>query len=66
MVYAGKAALRIGDEERIVQTGDLHCIPADVPHSDTRIGNEPFVMSDIFYPAREDSIEKLKQVTQER
>ena len=60
MVYASKATLRIGDEERIVQQGDFYCIPANVPHTDTCIGDEPFVMLDIFYPVREDFIEKLK------
>lgn len=61
MVYSGKALLRIGDEERIVQMGDFYCIPADTPHSDTCIGDEPFVMLDIFYPIREDFVEKLRQ-----
>ncbi len=61
MVYAGKAKLRIGDEERIVQKGDFFCIPGDVLHTDTCIGDEPFVMLDIFYPVREEFIEKLKQ-----
>ena len=60
MVYAGKAKLRIGDEERIVQKGDFYCIPSNVPHSDTCIGDEPFVMLDIFYPVRKDFIEKIK------
>lgn len=59
MVHAGKAVLRIGDEERIVQKGDFYCIPAHVSHGDTCIGDEPFVMLDIFYPVREDFIEKL-------
>ena len=61
VVYAGKARLRIGEEERIVEQGDFYCIPADVPHSDTCIGEEPFVMLDIFHPVREDFIEKLEQ-----
>ncbi|MBI5253116.1 MAG: cupin domain-containing protein [Euryarchaeota archaeon] len=61
MVYAGKARLHIGDEERIVQKEDFYCIPANVPHSDTCIGDEPFVMLDIFYPVREDFIEKLEE-----
>jgi quercetin dioxygenase-like cupin family protein len=65
MVYAGKARLRIGDEERTVQKGDFYRIPANVPHSDTCIGDEPFVMLDIFYPVREDFIEKLKQSSKE-
>jgi quercetin dioxygenase-like cupin family protein len=62
MVYAGKAHLCIGDEERVSQKGDFYCIPAEVPHGDTCIGDEPFVMLDIFYPIREDFIEKLNQV----
>ena len=61
MVYAGKAVLRIGDEERVVEKGDFFCIPANVPHGDTCIGDEPFVMLDIFYPVRDDFIEILTQ-----
>ncbi|HEY69264.1 MAG TPA: cupin domain-containing protein [Anaerolineae bacterium] len=59
MVYAGRAKLRIGDEERIVEQGDFYCIPADVPHGDTCLGDDPFVMLDIFHPVREDFIEKV-------
>jgi quercetin dioxygenase-like cupin family protein len=61
MVYAGKARLKIGDEERVVRKGDFYCIPANVPHSDTCLGDEPFVMLDIFYPVCEDFIAKLKE-----
>jgi len=61
MVFSGKAKLRIGDEERMVQKGDFYCIPSNVPHSDTCIGDEPFVMLDIFYPVREDFIQKSTQ-----
>ncbi|MAE07413.1 MAG: cupin [Bacteroidetes bacterium] len=60
IVYSGKASLIIGDEERIVEKGDFYCIPGNVEHGDTTIGDEPFVMLDIFYPVREDFIEKLK------
>jgi quercetin dioxygenase-like cupin family protein len=59
MVHSGRAILRIGDEEREVGPGDFYCIPADVPHSDTTLGDEPFVMLDIFYPAREDFLDRL-------
>ena len=59
IVYAGKAILRIGAEERIVQKGDFYCIPSNVPHGDTCIGDEPFVMLDIFCPVRQDFIGKL-------
>jgi len=56
MVYSGRAILRIGDEEREVGPGDFYCIPSDVPHSDTVLGDEPFVMLDVFYPVREDFV----------
>lgn len=59
MVYGGEAILRIGEEERHVKKGDFYCIPADVPHGNTTIGNDPFVMLDIFYPVREDFIERV-------
>ncbi len=61
MVYGGKAKLRIGDEEHTVKKGDFYRIPPDVPHSDTALGDEPFIMLDVFYPVREDFIQKLKQ-----
>ena len=66
MVYAGKAVLRIGDEERMVEQGDFYCIPADVRHGDTCLGEEPFVMLDIFYPVREDLMKKLRRVSEQR
>ena len=58
IVYAGKAILKIGEEERLVKKGDFYCIPSNVPHSDTTIGDEPFIMLDIFYPIREDFAKK--------
>lgn len=63
MVYDGKAKLRIGEEERVVKEGDFYCIPPNVPHSDTVIGDEPFIMLDIFHPVREDFIQKVQTVT---
>ena len=61
MVYSGKTLLKIGDEERITRKGDFYCIPANVPHSDICIGDKPFIMLDIFYPLREDFIQKLNK-----
>jgi quercetin dioxygenase-like cupin family protein len=60
MVYSGRAILRIGDEEREVGPGDFYCIPAGVPHSDTTLGDEPFVMLDVFYPVRDDFAARCK------
>ena len=61
MVYSGRAILRIGDEERIVQQGDFYCIPAGVPHGDTCLGDEPFVMLDVFHPVREDFVARATE-----
>ncbi len=60
MVYAGKAKLTIGGETRLVEKGDFYCIPAGVPHADTCIGDEPFVMLDVFCPLREDFIDRIR------
>ena len=59
VIYSGEAILRIGGEERHVRKGDLFCIPADVSHGDTTMGDEPFVMLDIFHPVRGDFIERI-------
>lgn len=66
MVHSGKARLRIGDEERIAQKGDFYCIPANVAHSDTCIGDEPFVMLDVFHPVREDFIATVREASEEQ
>jgi len=59
VVYSGKARLTIAGEERIVEQGDCYCIPANVPHGDVCLGDEPFVMLDVFQPIREDFLAKL-------
>jgi quercetin dioxygenase-like cupin family protein len=59
MVYSGEAILKIGNEEQVVKKGDFYCVPANVQHSDKCIGNEAFVMLDIFYPVREEFIKKI-------
>ena len=63
IVYGGKAILRIGDEEKNVKKGDFYRIPANVPHGDTCVGEKPFIMLDIFYPVREDFLQKLSGQT---
>ena len=65
MVYSGEAKLRIGDEERIVKKGDFYYIPSNTSHSDTCIGDEPFIMLDIFFPLRKDFLKKLKNKTKD-
>ena len=66
MVYCGKAKSRIGDEERLVKQGDFYRIPDNVPHSDITIGDESFIMLDVFYPIRKDFIKNLRLMHLER
>jgi len=66
IVYSGRAILRIGEEEQIVQKGDFYRIPAGVPHNDTTLGDEPFVMLDIFCPVREDFLERVRGLSESR
>lgn len=61
VVHSGRARLTIGGEERIVEQGDFYCIPANVPHSDACLGDEPFVMLDVFYPVREELLARLDE-----
>ena len=63
IVYSGKAVLRIGDEKKSVKKGNFYRIPANVPHGDTCVGEKPFIMLDIFYPVREDFLQKLSRQT---
>lgn len=61
MVYAGRARLRIGEEERVVSRGDFYRIPPNVPHGDVCLSSGPFVMLDIFCPVRDDFLDRLGQ-----
>ncbi|UCH78896.1 MAG: cupin domain-containing protein [Candidatus Coatesbacteria bacterium] len=61
MVHSGRALLRIGGEEREVKRGDFFRIPGGVPHSDVCLGEEPFVMLDIFCPVREEFLAQLEK-----
>jgi len=59
VVYSGQALMRVGDEEKAVRQGDFARFPSDVPHSAACLGDEPFIMVDIFCPGREDFLAKL-------
>jgi quercetin dioxygenase-like cupin family protein len=62
MVYSGRAVMRIGYEERIVEKGDFYSIPANMPHSGTCINGEPFIMLDIFYSVRDGFIQRADKL----
>ena len=61
MVQAGKARMKIGGKEHVVEKGDVCIFPPDVPHSAKTLGDAPFVMLDIFHPVREDFIAMAKK-----
>ncbi|MFH1515142.1 MAG: cupin domain-containing protein [bacterium] len=60
LVQSGQCEMTIGDETRIVRKGDFCYFPSNMTHSGKTIGDEPFVMLDIFYPVREDFIKKVR------
>ena len=64
LAQSGQMELTIGDETRIIKKGDFCYFPSNMPHGGKTIGDEPFVMLDIFYPVREDFIEKAKTTHQ--
>jgi quercetin dioxygenase-like cupin family protein len=53
MGLEGEFELVIGEEARIIRTGDSYLIPSNIPHSARSI-NGPARALDIFHPARED------------
>ncbi len=59
-VQSGKAIMIIGDQTRTVKAGDFCHFPPNVKHSAECVGDEPFVMLDIFHPIREDFAEAIK------
>ena len=66
MVQSGKARMKIGGKEHIVEKGDVCIFPPDVPHSAKCIGDRPFVMLDVFHPVREDFIAQIEKQGEKR
>jgi quercetin dioxygenase-like cupin family protein len=53
VVLSGRLQLTIGDETRVLETGQMYIAPSGVPHSAAAVGG-PVVVVDIFSPIRED------------
>lgn len=49
-VLAGSGKIGVGDEERVVNSGDAVFAPADVPHSVTNDGSERLVVLAVLAP----------------
>ena len=49
---SGEFELTIGEETRVIRTGDSYLIPGGVPHSARSLG--PARALDVFHPIRED------------
>ena len=60
MVFSGSARVTIAGETKIMNKGDFCYFPSDVEHEAECIGDEPFVMLDIFRPVRDDFLEKIE------
>jgi len=52
-VLKGALELIIGDEKKVVNPGDVWCIPSDVVHKGKSLG-EPTEVLEFFSPVRED------------
>ena len=53
MLLAGKARFFIGGEEKLLQAGDVYCIPGNIKHK-VIVLDEPARAIDIFTPLREE------------
>ncbi|TVR04910.1 MAG: cupin domain-containing protein [Spirochaetaceae bacterium] len=53
LVLDGTIEMTIGDETRVLRTGDYYYVPRGVPHG-ARTLDVPVRMLDLFSPARED------------
>ncbi|HMN30294.1 MAG TPA: cupin domain-containing protein [Caldilineaceae bacterium] len=53
IVLEGELEFTIGDETRIVKTGEIFVIPGGVEHS-VKVGEKPALALDIFSPVREE------------
>lgn len=60
--YGGKARMRIGGAEKIVEKGDFIYVPPNIPHDAEGMGDKPFFMVDIFSPIRDDLLAKAKKI----
>ncbi|MCL2151406.1 MAG: cupin domain-containing protein [Oscillospiraceae bacterium] len=58
IVVEGEMTIRYGTIEKKMSAGDACIIPANIPHCAT-ISKIPFKSYDIFYPFREDFIQKI-------
>ena len=52
IIMSGTARITFGDEETVMQKGDMLLVPPNVPHSLTVISDEPVVNLDVFAPQR--------------
>ncbi|MGH9345079.1 MAG: cupin domain-containing protein, partial [Terriglobia bacterium] len=53
VVLKGSVQLTIGEEVRIVTTGDLYLVPPNLPHKAVAVSG-PATVLDVFSPVRED------------
>ena len=60
IVLSGQLELTIGDEVRVLESGQMYIIPPNTPHKAVAV-NGPAVALDIFSPIREDYVEAMQK-----
>ena len=61
IVVSGSLELTIGDETRVLESGQMYIIPGNTPHAARAIGD--VVVMDVFTPIREDYAAAMQQGT---
>ena len=56
-VLSGKALVRVGDEERIVEKDWVVFVPPNTTHSYRVVGDEPFIFLNVSAPAESTTVE---------
>lgn len=53
----GQLQMVVGDEEKLIEPGDVWYAPPDVEHGGEIVGDENILFLDIFHPVREDLLD---------
>jgi quercetin dioxygenase-like cupin family protein len=52
-VLEGKVRVKIGTEEKVIETGGMYIVPSNVPHG-IQVLSDKLILLDMFTPVRED------------
>jgi len=60
LIFAGEGLLTFGAETRRLRQGEFYYLPPNLPHGILNPGPGQLIMIEIFFPVREDFINRLK------